>query len=130
MRTFAPEYCYAPKYKVKVTHGSKLNSVSSMETSVINECISDLRSVYNVVALCRVNSSKVTLFGIVNCIQFSPCHISTLPPQLALMSEDVIDPRQHECLAKLPQIFYKAMRGVSIMVNAFLGMYTNYKEIE
>ena len=68
MRTFALEYCYAPKYKAKVT---QLNSVSSMETSLINECISDLRSVYNVVASCRVNSSKVTLFGIVNCIQFS-----------------------------------------------------------
>lgn len=41
--------------------------------------------------------------------------------RLALESADVIDPRQHECLAKLPQIFYKAMRGISIMVNAFLG---------
>lgn len=41
--------------------------------------------------------------------------------RLALESEDVIDPRQHECLVKLPQIFYKAMRGISIMVNAFLG---------
>jgi hypothetical protein len=41
--------------------------------------------------------------------------------KLAMESEVVIDPRQHECLSKLPQIFYKAMRGVSIMVNAFLG---------
>jgi hypothetical protein len=43
--------------------------------------------------------------------------------KLAMESEVVIDPRQHECLSKLPQIFYKAMRGVSIMVNAFLGKY-------
>ncbi|WAR19879.1 RLGPB-like protein, partial [Mya arenaria] len=48
--------------------------------------------------------------------------------RLALESEDVIDPRQHECLAKLPQIFYKAMRGVSIMVNAFLGIAQDVKE--
>ena len=41
--------------------------------------------------------------------------------RLALESEIVVDPRQHECLHKLPQIYYKAMRGLSIMVNAFLG---------
>ncbi|XP_052272276.1 ral GTPase-activating protein subunit beta-like isoform X2 [Dreissena polymorpha] len=48
--------------------------------------------------------------------------------KLALESEDVIDPRQHECLLKLPQIFYKAMRGISIMVNAFLGISQDVKE--
>lgn len=47
---------------------------------------------------------------------------------LALESETVVDPRQHECLGKLPQIFYKAMRGVSIMVNAFLGISQDVKE--
>ena len=46
--------------------------------------------------------------------------------QLALESEIVVDPRQHECLHKLPQIFYKAMRGLSIMVNAFLGKLNCY----
>ncbi|XP_053405362.1 ral GTPase-activating protein subunit beta-like isoform X3 [Mercenaria mercenaria] len=48
--------------------------------------------------------------------------------RLALESEVVVDPRQHECLNKLPQIFYKAMRGVSIMVNAFLGIAQDVKE--
>ncbi|KAL4239114.1 hypothetical protein ACF0H5_003817 [Mactra antiquata] len=48
--------------------------------------------------------------------------------RLALESEVVVDPRQHECLGKLPQIFYKAMRGVSIMVNAFLGIAQDVKE--
>lgn len=54
------------------------------------------------------------------------CHpeiISQTPKflHLALASETVVDPSQHECLRKLPHIFYKAMRGISVMVNAFLG---------
>lgn len=41
--------------------------------------------------------------------------------QAAMNSDTLIDPTQHECLQKLPVIFYKAMKGVSVMVNAFLG---------
>ena len=48
--------------------------------------------------------------------------------QYALTSQDVVDPSQHECLLTLPIIFFKAMRGISIMVNAFLGnLYDIYK---
>ncbi|XP_064603525.1 ral GTPase-activating protein subunit beta-like isoform X2 [Liolophura sinensis] len=55
------------------------------------------------------------------------CHpeiISQTPKflHMALASETVVDPSQHECLRKLPYIFYKAMRGISVMVNAFLGI--------
>lgn len=42
--------------------------------------------------------------------------------QAAMNSDTLIDPTQHECLQKLPVIFYKAMKGVSVMVNAFLGI--------
>ncbi|KAF8763641.1 Ral GTPase-activating protein subunit beta like protein [Argiope bruennichi] len=40
----------------------------------------------------------------------------------ALSSEMVIDPCQHPCLAVLPQIFYKAMKGISNLVDVFLGI--------
>lgn len=40
----------------------------------------------------------------------------------ALSSESVIDPCQHPCLSSLPQIFYKAMRGVASLVDSFLGI--------
>ena len=40
---------------------------------------------------------------------------------MALTSESVIDPHQHECLKALPGIFFKAMRGISVLVDAFLG---------
>ena len=40
---------------------------------------------------------------------------------MALTSECVIDPHQHECLRTLPQIFFKAMKGISVLVDAFLG---------
>ena len=38
------------------------------------------------------------------------------------MAENVIEPSNHPCLAALPDIFLKAMRGISAMVDAFLGM--------
>ncbi|XP_064621956.1 ral GTPase-activating protein subunit beta-like isoform X2 [Lineus longissimus] len=41
---------------------------------------------------------------------------------MALTSEAVIEPSQHECLAILPQIFFRAMRGISVLVDAFLGI--------
>ncbi|CAH1791195.1 unnamed protein product, partial [Owenia fusiformis] len=41
---------------------------------------------------------------------------------MALSSENVIDPSQHECLKNLPQIFYKAMRSISVLVDAYLGI--------
>ena len=40
---------------------------------------------------------------------------------MAITSESVIDPHQHECLKALPSIFFKAMRGISVLVDAFLG---------
>jgi hypothetical protein len=40
----------------------------------------------------------------------------------ACASENVVDPRQHPCLYNLPHIFYKAMKGLSILVDTFLGI--------
>ena len=52
-----------------------------------------------------------------------PLIISNTPRflQHALTNESIVDPSQHGCLSALPTIFLKAMRGISIMVNAFLG---------
>jgi hypothetical protein len=40
----------------------------------------------------------------------------------ACASENVVDPRQHPCLYNLPHIFHKAMKGLSILVDTFLGI--------
>ena len=39
----------------------------------------------------------------------------------AISSELVIEPSQHPCLQMLPAIFLSAMKGVSGLVDAFLG---------
>nr|KAG5690370.1 hypothetical protein BaRGS_001292 [Batillaria attramentaria] len=59
-----------------------------------------------------------------------PAVVSNTPRflQHALTTEAVVDPSQHECLQKLPTIFFKAMRGVSVMVNAFLGLPQDMKD--
>ena len=37
------------------------------------------------------------------------------------MAENVIDPSHHPCLSTLPNIFFKAIRGLAAIVDAFLG---------
>ncbi len=46
----------------------------------------------------------------------------------AIVAENVIDPTHHPCLAALPSIFLKAMKGVSAMVDAYLGKEEKRKE--
>ncbi|XP_078001249.1 ral GTPase-activating protein subunit beta-like [Glandiceps talaboti] len=60
-----------------------------------------------------------------------PITISNTPKflHMALTSEDVIDPHQHPCLRSLPKIYLKAMRGVSVLVDAFLGIQRNEAEV-
>ncbi|XP_060069949.1 ral GTPase-activating protein subunit beta-like isoform X1 [Ylistrum balloti] len=61
------------------------------------------------------------------------CHpeiIGGTPKFLQLRSGEGLDPTQHECLQKLPYIFYKAMRGISILINAFLGISQSLKAEE
>ena len=41
--------------------------------------------------------------------------------QYAIVSDSVIDPTHHPCLNSLPTIFFKAMKGISAMVDAYLG---------
>lgn len=41
--------------------------------------------------------------------------------QFAITSETVMDPCQHPCLAVLPQIFLKAVKGIAGLVDSFLG---------
>ena len=52
-----------------------------------------------------------------------PKVISNTPKflHMALTSDSVIDPHQHRCLQALPEIFHQAMRGLSVLVDAFLG---------
>jgi len=42
--------------------------------------------------------------------------------QYAIVSDSVIDPTHHPCLHSLPTIFFKAMKGISAMVDAYLGL--------
>ena len=48
----------------------------------------------------------------------------------ACASENVVDPRQHPCLNNLPHIFYRAMKGLSILVDTFLGIPVAMEEID
>ena len=48
--------------------------------------------------------------------------------QYAIVSDSVIDPTHHPCLHSLPTIFFKAMQGVSAMVDAYLGEFPSLKE--
>ena len=48
----------------------------------------------------------------------------------ACASENVVDPRQHPCLYNLPHIFYRAMKGLSILVDTFLGIPVAVEEID
>ena len=48
--------------------------------------------------------------------------------QYAIVSDSVIDPTHHPCLHSLPTIFFKAMQGVSAMVDAYLGEFPCLKE--
>ncbi len=43
--------------------------------------------------------------------------------------EQPIDPAHHPCLRSLPKIFLKAMKGISVMVDAFLGEYSNLNSL-
>ncbi|KAF4523460.1 hypothetical protein B566_EDAN008869 [Ephemera danica] len=54
------------------------------------------------------------------------CHpqvISQTPQflQFAITSDTVVDPCQHQCLAILPLVFLKAIKGIASQVDAFLG---------
>ena len=41
--------------------------------------------------------------------------------QYAIAADSVIDPTHHPCLHSLPEIFFRAMKGISAMVDAYLG---------
>lgn len=76
-----------------------------------NDCIAQtwyriLRSIGSPIALC------------------SPQVISKTPQfmQWAVTRSDGLEPFQHSCLLILPQIFLKAIKGISSQVDAFLGI--------
>lgn len=48
--------------------------------------------------------------------------------EFALSSEEVITPSSHPCLKALPQNFLQAMKGVAVLVNAFLTITTTQDE--
>ena len=55
-----------------------------------------------------------------------PDVISNTPKflHMALTAESVIEPQSHDCLRSLPQVFFRAMRSISVLVDAFLGKFT------
>ncbi|KAJ6629279.1 Ral GTPase-activating protein subunit beta [Pseudolycoriella hygida] len=77
-----------------------------------NDCIAQtwyrfLRTIGSPIALC------------------SPQVISKTPQfvQWAVSRTDGLEPHKHPCLLMLPQIFFKAMKGIASQVDAFLGIY-------
>lgn len=48
--------------------------------------------------------------------------------EFALTSEGVISPSTHPCLDCLPDIFLQAMKGIALLVNSFLGVFTTHEE--
>lgn len=47
--------------------------------------------------------------------------------QFAITSDSVVDPCQHPCLAILPLVYLKAIKGIASQVDAFLGMCNFFK---
>ncbi|CAK8674449.1 unnamed protein product [Clavelina lepadiformis] len=65
-------------------------------------------------------------------VELSNTNIITKTPmfmEYTLNSETMFDPLQHPCLRMLPYIFLKAIKGVSSLVDAFLGL-TEQKRYE
>lgn len=52
-----------------------------------------------------------------------PSVIASTPKflHMALTSEVPVEPEDHECLKLLPYIFYRAMKSVAVVADAFLG---------
>ena len=48
--------------------------------------------------------------------------------EFALASEEVMSPEAHPCLKMLPQNFLQAMKGIAVLVNAFLSITTTADE--
>ncbi|XP_013391687.1 ral GTPase-activating protein subunit beta isoform X2 [Lingula anatina] len=60
-----------------------------------------------------------------NPVELSNIQVISQTPKflhMALASEDVIDPSHHDCLKVLPQIFFRAMKGIAVLVDAFMGI--------
>jgi len=89
---------------------------------ILDSCCSDLQLVMS--PECVAQSSYRFLHILGNICELSqPGLVSSSQPffQAALSSLDVIDPHSHPCLDILPDIFLKAVCGVSQMVDAYLG---------
>jgi len=116
-----------------VSHWSKVNMALLSKQLVfmygprfpslnLNSCCSDLQLVMS--PECVAQSSYRFLHILGNICELSqPALVSSSQPflQAALSSADVIDPHSHPCLDILPDIFLKALCGVSQMVDAYLG---------
>ena len=48
--------------------------------------------------------------------------------EFALESEEVISPEAHPCLKMLPENFLQAMKGIAVLINAFLSLTTTVDE--
>ncbi|GFG30495.1 hypothetical protein Cfor_08118 [Coptotermes formosanus] len=102
------EFMYGPSYpELKISE----EDAQLIPTGMSNDCIAQswfrfLHCLGNPANLCR------------------PAVVSQTQKflQFAITSENVIDPCQHPCLAALPLIFLKAIKGIAGQVDAFLGI--------
>lgn len=116
-----------------VSHWSKINLALLSKQLVLmygpsfpflslDSCCSGIQMVMT--PECVVQSSFRFLHILGNICELSqPNLVSKSQPflQAALSSPDVVDPHSHPCLDILPDIFLKAVSGVSQMVDAYLG---------
>lgn len=109
------QYLYGAKFPLPLVTARK-NDVH-MPANLVNECLIQcwfriLHIIGNPVDLCKKEV------------------ISATPKfkEFALASEEVISPEKHPCLQTLPQNFLQAMKGIAILVNAFLSTTTTFDE--
>ncbi|XP_037904139.1 ral GTPase-activating protein subunit beta isoform X8 [Hermetia illucens] len=103
------EFTYGPTFpELKIVE----EDAQLIPNGMTNDCIAQtwyrfLRTIGNPTALC------------------SPQIISKTPHfmQWSMTREDGVEAYQHPCLLALPQIFLKAIKGISSQVDAFLGIY-------
>ena len=120
-------------HQLKFMYGGKLPAVQLpredqelVPESMTSECVAQasFRLLMRITALERPVFFFRFLNSLVNPVELSrPDKVCQTQQflQYAIVSDTVIDPTHHPCLHSLPTIFFKAMQGVSAMVDAYLG---------
>ena len=106
-------FMYGPDFLGEVSNNAKAgrdDDGNALVPEMNNECVAQtwysfLHSMGNPVDLSRPAQISATQHFL----------------QYACISSSVIDPTHHPCLTALPEIFVRAMKGLSAIVDAFLG---------